>query len=48
MPIAIGVFAAVLAIVLGAYWVLIVRPESGERESIQKRLRQLRKIRLLA
>jgi tight adherence protein B len=48
MPIAIGVFAAVLAIVLGAYWMLIVRPESGERESIQKRLRQPRKIRLLA
>ena len=48
MPIAIGVFAVVLAIVLGAYWVLIVRPESGERESIHKRLRQPRKIRLLA
>ena len=48
MPIALGVFGAVLAIILGAYWVLIVRPESGERESIQKRLRQPRKIRLLA
>src|SRR5687767_11299332 len=48
MPIAIGVFAAVLAIVLGAYWVLIVRPESGERESLQKRLRRPRSIRLLA
>jgi tight adherence protein B len=48
MPIAIAVFGVVLAIVLGAYWVLIVRPESGERESIQKRLRQPRKIRLLA
>ena len=48
MPIAIGVFAAVLAIVLGAYWLLIVRPESGERESIHKRLRQPRSIRLLA
>jgi tight adherence protein B len=48
MAIAIAVFGAVLAIVLGAYWVLIVRPESGERESIQKRLRQPRKIRLLA
>ena len=48
MPIAIAVFGVVLAIVLGAYWILIVRPESGERESIQKRLRQPRKIRLLA
>ena len=48
MPIAIAVFAVVLGIVLGAYWLLIVRPESGERESIQKRLRQPRKIRLLA
>ena len=48
MPIAIAVFAVVLAIVVGAYWLLIVRPESGERESIQKRLRQPRKIRLLA
>ena len=48
MPIAIGVFAAVLAIVLGAYWMLIVRPESGERESIQKRLRRPRSVRLLA
>ena len=48
MPIAIAVFAVVLGIVLGAYWLLIVRPESGERETIQKRLRQPRKIRLLA
>lgn len=48
MPIAIAVFGVVLAIVVGAYWLLIVRPESGERESIQKRLRQPRKIRLLA
>src|SRR5688500_15603890 len=47
MTIAIAVFAVVLAIVLGAYWLLIVRPESGERESIQKRLRQPRSIRLL-
>lgn len=48
MAIALAVFGAVLAIILGAYWVLIVRPEAGERDSIQKRLRQPRSIRLLA
>ena len=48
MPIALGVFGAVLAIILGAYWVLIVRPESGERDDLQKRLRRPRSSRLLA
>jgi tight adherence protein B len=48
MAIAALVFASVLAIVFGIYWVAIVRPESGERQSIRQRLRQPRKIRLLA
>lgn len=48
MVIALAVFATVLAIVLGAYWMVIVRPESGERQTLQKRMRQPRSIRLLA
>jgi len=48
MPIALAVFGIVLAFVLGAYWIAIVRPESAERQSIQKRMRQPRSIRLLA
>ena len=48
MAIALAVFGAVLAIILGTYWFVIVRPETGERDSIQKRLRQPRSIRLLA
>ena len=48
MGIALSVFGVVLAIILGIYWVAIVRPESGARESIQKRLRRPRSVRLLA
>jgi tight adherence protein B len=48
MTIALGVFGAVLAIILGAYWVAVVRPESGERQSIRERLRKPRAVRLLA
>ena len=48
MAIALTVFGVVLAIILGTYWVAVVRPESGERESIQKRLRRPRSVRLLA
>ena len=47
IPIALAVFALVLAIVFGAYWMLIVRPETGERQSIRQRLRAPRKLRLL-
>ena len=48
MTIALAVFVLVLVIVFGIYWVAVVRPESGERESVRKRLRAPRKIRLLA
>ena len=48
MLIALGVFVLVLAIVLGTYWAVVVRPESGERESVKRRLKAPRKIRLLA
>ena len=48
MPIAIGVFVIVIAIVFGAYWFVIVRPESEDRQTIRKRIRQPRSIRLLA
>jgi tight adherence protein B len=47
IPVALAVFALVLAIVLGAYFTLIVRPETGERQSIRQRLRAPRKHRLL-
>ena len=48
MLVALAVFAIVLAIVLGAYWVAIVRPETEDRQTIHKRLKQPRSIRLLA
>ena len=48
MAIAFAVFVAVLAIVFGAYWVAVVRPESGERRTLRQRLRQPRRVRLLA
>jgi len=48
MAIALAVFALVLAIVLGAYWVVIVRPESGEQQTIRRRLRPKRVTQLLA
>jgi len=48
MAVAVVVFAVVLAIVVGAYWVAIVRPESAERQTLKKRMRQPRSIRLLA
>ena len=48
MAIALAVFGIVLAIVLGAYWVAIVRPETEDRQAIRKRMKQPRSIRLLA
>jgi tight adherence protein B len=48
MAIALAVFGAVLAIILGAYWVAVVRPESGERQTLRQRMRQPRRVRLLA
>ena len=48
MLVAVVVFAVVLAIVFGAYWLLIVRPEAEERQTLKKRMRQPRSIRLLA
>src|SRR5918993_2410601 len=47
LPIAVSVFALVIAIIFGGYWMAIVRPESGERQSIRQRLRAPRKNRLL-
>ena len=48
MAVAVVVFVVVLAIVVGAYWFAIVRPESAERQTLKKRMRQPRSIRLLA
>lgn len=48
MAIALGVFIVVLAFVFGTYWVVIVRPETGERQTVRKRLRPTRAVRLLA
>jgi tight adherence protein B len=48
LPIAAAVFALVVAIIFGAYWMVIVRPETGERQSVRQRLRAPRKHRLLA
>jgi tight adherence protein B len=47
MAIAVGVFVFVLLIVLGAYWVAVVRPETDDAQSVRKRLRAPRVIRLL-
>jgi tight adherence protein B len=47
MLIAVGVFVFVLAIVFGAYWVAVVHPETGEVQTVRKRLRAPRAIRLL-
>jgi tight adherence protein B len=47
LPITAAVFALVLAIVFGGYWMAVVRPETGERQSIRQRLRAPRKNRLL-
>ena len=47
LPIAVSVFALVVAIIFGGYWMAVVRPETGERQSIRQRLRAPRKNRLL-
>jgi tight adherence protein B len=47
LPIAVSVFALVVAIIFGGYWMAVVRPETGERQSIRQRLRAPRKHRLL-
>ena len=47
LPIAVSVFALVVAIIFGGYWMAVVRPETGERQSIRQRLRAPRKSRLL-
>jgi tight adherence protein B len=47
IPVAAAVFALVIAIIFGGYWMAIVRPETGERQSIRQRLRAPRKSRLL-
>ena len=39
MPIVALTFVLILAIVLGTYWLLIVRPESREQAALRKRLR---------
>lgn len=39
MTIALVTFAAVVAIVLAVYWVLVVRPESAEQNMLRRRLR---------
>ncbi|HEX6314959.1 MAG TPA: type II secretion system F family protein [Gemmatimonadaceae bacterium] len=48
MAIALAVFGAVLAIIVGTYWVAVVRPEEGERQTIRQRMRVPRRMRLLA
>ena len=47
LPIAVSVFALVIAIIFGGYWMAVVRPETGEQRSIRQRLRAPRKHRLL-
>ena len=47
LPVAAAVFALVIAIIFGGYWMAVVRPETGERQSIRQRLRAPRKHRLL-
>jgi len=39
MTLILATFVGVLAVVLGAYWLFIVRQESGEQRALQKRLR---------
>lgn len=39
MPLVLATFVLVLACVLGAYWLFIVRRETGEHRALQKRLR---------
>ena len=39
MNLVLGTFVGVLALVLGAYWLFVVRQEAGAQRAIQKRLR---------
>ncbi|OFW17213.1 MAG: hypothetical protein A3F70_09905 [Acidobacteria bacterium RIFCSPLOWO2_12_FULL_67_14] len=39
MLIALGVFVVVLAIIFGAYWLFVARPEQGETRAVRKRLK---------
>jgi tight adherence protein B len=39
MSLILGTFLGVLAVVLGAYWAFVVRPEAGAHRALQKRLR---------
>ncbi len=39
MSLVLGTFVGVLALVLGAYWVFVVREEAGAHRALQKRLR---------
>ncbi len=39
MQVAVIVFAIVVAIVLGAYWAFVVRPEDAESDAVRRRLR---------
>ena len=38
MVFALGTFALVCAVVMGIYWLFVVRPEKGERKTLRKRL----------
>ena len=39
MLIVVGTFVGVLLLVLGAFWVFVIRPEAGAHRALQKRLR---------
>lgn len=39
MVFAVGTFALVCAVVMGVYWLFVVQPEAGERDSLKKRMR---------
>jgi tight adherence protein B len=39
MLFALGTFALVCTVVMGVYWLFVVQPEAGERETLRKRLR---------
>jgi tight adherence protein B len=39
MPVAVGVFAVVLAVIYGAYWALVLRPETQGERAVVSRLK---------
>src|SRR5205823_1980793 len=44
MEIAVLVFAVVLALILGAYWLFVVRAESDQQRALRRRLKKARQV----